>query len=129
MSASLGQLSRFLAVGVLLLALDTVIYTVTTWAGLPIPWANPLSRASAAAAGYFAHRQLTFAASATSPIPLDQMLRYLLVWCALTAVSTLSLFSIAGAASAQMAIVAKPLIEALLAGISFLMLKHWVYRT
>lgn len=127
MSAVLAQGGRFVMVGVALLIIDAGIYAVAIAAGIDNAVANPLSRALAAALGYAAHRRYTFGAdgvAAESP----SLLRYALVWIALTALSTLALGTISAALSPAAAVLAKPLLEAALALISFLLLKAWVYQ-
>lgn len=128
MTATTSQALRFLCVGVSLLALDTGLYAAATLAGLPIALANPLSRAIAAIAGYFAHRHLTFAARSRDAVEPAERLRYVLVWVALTLISTQTLAAIASHADSVTTMVAKPFVEAVLALISFSLLKLWVYR-
>ncbi len=127
MTAIAAQAWRFLGVGVSLLVLDSGLYVAAVLSGLPIGVANPLSRAIAAVAGYFAHRHLTFAGPRRAGEPV-QPLRYVLVWVALTLISTQSLVAIAAHANSVTAMTAKPLVEAVLALISFFLLKLWVYR-
>lgn len=129
MSAVLAQGGRFVLVGVLLLLMDAGIYAVAIAAGMDNAVANPLSRAVAAAMGFAAHRRFTFSADATSITDAAQsLLRYALVWVGLTVLSTSALGSISAALSPAAAVLAKPLLEAVLALISFLLLKAWVYQ-
>lgn len=127
MSAVLAQGGRFVMVGVALLIIDAGIYAVAIASGIDNAVANPLSRALAAALGYAAHGRFTFAADGTAP-GSPSLLRYALVWIALTALSTLALGVISAALSPAVAVLAKPLLEAALALISFLLLKAWVYQ-
>ena len=129
MRSMVAEGGRFLLVGGLLLGLDATIYATATLAGVANELANPMSRGLAAAAGYFAHRQLTFVAAAALQHTPAQVIRYGLVWVTLTLISTQTLAAVTAEGSATAAIFAKPLVEAVLAAISFLLLKRWVYRT
>jgi len=128
MSAVASQGLRFVLVGAALLALDATVFMLATFAGLSVALANPLSRALAAAAGYYAHRRLTFGAASGASSGAAERLRYVLVWLALTLISTQTLAAIAAHHTAAAVLVAKPLVEAVLALISFSLLKLWVYR-
>ena len=54
--------------------------------------------------------------------------RFLAVWVPLTALSTLLVSAVAGRFDLQAAWLAKPLVEALLAAIGFVVWRQWVYR-
>ncbi|KGI76827.1 hypothetical protein LF63_0114385 [Oleiagrimonas soli] len=122
----LRQGAGFTAVGGLQLLLDWGVMIALSAAGLPLPAANVAGRAAGACLGFWANRRLTFDGGGRHPLP--QLMRFLVLWSILTTLSTLSLDVIADHGGLSGAWLLKPLIEAVLAAISFFSCRHWVYR-
>lgn len=121
----------FLLVGVLQYALDAALFTLFISLGLATVPGNVLSRASAAACGFLANRYLTFEQrSDTFRRFRSSLVRFVLLWLAMTLLSSalLVLVKQGWGDLLEVQVKAKLLIEALLAIISFLLSKYWVFR-
>jgi putative flippase GtrA len=127
-SPLLRQGAQFLAVGLVLIAVDSAVYVGLTAAGMATVVANPLARIAGAALGYVLNGRITFAGVDGPVLGRAVLLRFVGAWLLLTLASTLALDQIALRAGLQHAWWAKPLVEALLAAISFFLSRHWVYR-
>jgi putative flippase GtrA len=95
--------------------------------GLNVELANVMGRISGAALGFWLNGRITFASEDTT-VGRRQLLRFVLLWLCTTAVSTWAIGSIETAGGLQWAWAAKPAVELVLAGMSFLVSRHWVYR-
>ncbi|HEX5755691.1 MAG TPA: GtrA family protein [Arenimonas sp.] len=122
------QLLLFLLVGGVQVLLDTTIFIATTALGAPVAAANLLGRVSGAALGYWLNGRYTFATGGSHALGRRALQRFIIAWLALTALSTVMLAAIAHQASLSWAWIAKPAVEALIAGLGFLVWRHWVYR-
>ena len=121
----LRQTSLFVLVGLAQLALDTGVFIATTALGVPVAPGTLLGRVSGAMFGFWLNGRYTFG------VPrLDRLhaARFAMVWTLLTIVSTLSITMIAVRLGLHNAWLAKPLVEAVLAAINFLISRHWIYR-
>lgn len=121
----------FVLVGGLQYLLDATLFGVLLSAGLAIPAANITSRASAAAIGFLANRYLTFnKRSDTVTSFAGSLLRFIALWLAMTIISTGLILAIANFWGAELSIqvAGKLIVEAVLAVISFLISKYWVFR-
>jgi putative flippase GtrA len=119
---------RFALVGVALIAADAGLFILLSAAGLHPHPANLLARLGGAALGFLLHGGFTFAAADGAWPRRPALLRYALLWLALTALSTLSLGAIAAAFGLRAAWAAKAPLEALLAVASFFLMRLWVFR-
>lgn len=122
----LRQGMGFSMVGAAQLLLDWGVLVGLNAAGVPLPAANVAGRAAGAALGFWANRRLTFRGHRRSPWP--QLGRFALLWSALTVLSTAAMEELALTRGTGLAWLLKPLVEALLAVLSFLACRHWVYR-
>ncbi len=126
----LGRLLRqgagFSVVGGLQLALDWGVMMALSASGVPLPAANVAGRVAGASLGFWANRRITFRAH-RGPAG-RHLLRFLLLWAVLTVLSTLQIEWVARHGGLSSAWLLKPLIEAVLAVISFFVNRHWVYR-
>ncbi len=121
----------FLLVGGLQYVLDAALFTVLLSLGVTTVPANVLSRASAAAGGFLANRYLTFGQrSDTFNRFSSSLARFVVLWLCLTLLSTVLLVLVRQGWGNQLEfqVTAKLLVEALLAVISFLASKYWVFR-
>jgi putative flippase GtrA len=126
------QFFLFLVVGGVQVAIDTLLFAmIFIFTGEPL-LGNVVSRATAAVVGFLLNRRYTFNAWRPGEAR-EQGLRYILLWVALTVLST----SLIGAANAGLGGVAharewmiglKVLIEAALALLSYLGMRYGVFR-
>ncbi len=124
----LRQGGLFLLVGLVQLALDTCVFIAGTALGLPVIAGNVLGRISGATLGFWLNGRYTFADNGQARLSPRHQLRFAIMWLALTALSTLILQATAAHHSLQGAWLIKPLVEAALAAVSFLVSRHWVFR-
>ncbi len=118
----------FALVGGLQWFVDWLVFVVLSASGMAVAPANVLARLIAAGAGFWLNGRLTFADQAGARLGGARLLRFGLLWLALTALSTGLITRTASAFGLREAWLAKPLVEALLAVVSFVLQRHWVYR-
>jgi putative flippase GtrA len=121
----------FLVVGGIQYVLDAGLYAALVSGGVATLPANIGSRASAAGLGFLLNRYLTFGQrNETLERFSRSLLRFLLLFAVLTLLSSLALLGLEAAwgADPPRRIAAKLLVEAVLAGVSFLASRFWVYR-
>ncbi len=118
----------FLLVGGTQLLLDWAVFVGLTWAGLAVIPSNIVARACAAGSGFWLNGRFTFARDSVARLGGTRLVRFALLWCALTVLSTFLLGRLAGISGLEWAWLAKPLVEAVLAVMSFFIQRHWVYR-
>ncbi len=122
----------FVLVGGLQYLLDATLFGILLSTGLDIPAANILSRGTAAATGFVTNRYLTFnKRSDTLSSFTGSLLRFIMLWLAMTMASTGLLLAVSHfwGEAMQTQVAGKLAIEAVLAVISFLISKYWVFRT
>ena len=122
------QGSLFLLFGGIQLALDWLLYVVLTAFGVPVITANILARTVVAALGFVLNGRYTFARAGTARLGWCRFSRFGMAWLTLTALSTLLLTLVANRFGLGHSWLAKPLVEAFMAAISFCLQRHWVYR-
>ncbi len=125
----LRQGSLFGVVGGLQLAAEWACFVATTALGLAVVPANLFGRVAAAGLGFWLNGRYTFVApGATARLEARQFLRYAGVWTGSATASTLAVWALAHAQGLQAAWIGKALVDVMLAGASFLLAKHWIYR-
>lgn len=124
----LRQGPRYLLVGLAQLLLDWLVFVATTACGLPVAPGNLAGRVSGALLGFWLHGRWTFAEQGQARLGWRRLLRFAVVWLALTAASTLLVSLIADGLGLSQAWLAKPLVEAVLAVVGFFLWRHVVYR-
>lgn len=118
----------FLIVGCCLIVLDWVVFVALTALGLmPVP-ANIAGRVAGALVGFWANGRITFSVPGSPRLGRRRFARYLALWATLTILSTVLVSLLADQLGLQIAWLAKPVVEAGLAALSFLVSRHWVYR-
>lgn len=121
----------FVLVGLLQLAVDTALFALLISLSVPTAGANVLSRVSAALLGFALNRYGTFQQSNDTLRRLTASLsRFILLFLALTVISTTAIVvleSLAGG-GVDRKVLYKLVVEGVLAVISFLVSKYWVYR-
>jgi putative flippase GtrA len=118
----------FVAIGVVQLVVDWLVFSALFWLTGNASWTNVAGRAGAALAGYQLHGRVTFAAGGEPVLGRVRLLRYVVLWLTMTFASTVAMTLIAHAAPPKLVYLAKPTVELLLAGVSFLASRHWVFR-
>ena len=125
----LRQGSAYLIIGVLQLLVDWAVFVLVTAAGLPVVQGNLAGRVAGMLLGFWLNGRITFAtADGEQRLGWRRFARFLPLWLLLTTASTLLVSSADHALGLQYAWLAKPLVEGGLAVISFLLLRHVVYR-
>ncbi|HEU0153631.1 MAG TPA: GtrA family protein [Arenimonas sp.] len=122
------QVLLFLAVGGAQLLLDSAVFIGLTALGLPLVLGNVLGRVAGASLGYWLNGRYTFARGGEPQLQRRHLWRFLVAWSALTALSTALLAAVEASAGLSVSWLAKPLVEALMAAIGFMVWRHWVYR-
>jgi putative flippase GtrA len=123
------QVLLFVLVGAAQVALDWAVFVALTHAGAAVVVGNVLGRVSGACLGYWLNGRYTFAAKdGRSRLGPAQLRRFAIAWLLLTALSTALVALVAAHFSLQMAWLAKPLVEALMAAIGFVVWRQWVFR-
>ncbi len=123
------QGTRFILVGLAQLALDSGLFILLTAVGLTPAIANPLSRGVVVIAGFWMHGSYTFAESGVPKLGRGYMTRFFPAWIVLTIIGTVVLAVIKSQAGLHATWVAKPLVDGMLAIISFFTLRRWVFRS
>ena len=118
---------HYVLIGLLQYIVDWGVMVGLSHLGLSVELANVAGRVSGAALGFWLNGRITFAGEDTT-LGRRQFLRFVLLWLCTTAVSTWAIGTIEHMTSLQWAWLAKPAIELVLAGMSFLVSRHWVYR-
>lgn len=126
--ALIRQGAGFIVVGGLQLLLDWLILVLLTAAGVPVAPANVLARATAAVLGFWLNGRYTFAHGGQARLGGRRLLRFVLTWGVLTLVSTLLIRFVSLHVTLHLVWLAKPLVEAVLAALSFLIARYWIYR-
>ncbi|MGH8052933.1 MAG: GtrA family protein [Stenotrophomonas sp.] len=122
------QGSQYLAVGLLQLLLDWAVLVTSTAAGLPIAPGNLLGRICGASLGFWLNGRYTFAQDGEQRHGWKRLLRFVAWWLAMTLLSTWLITWIAHSVGLHYAWLAKPLVEGMLAVMSFFLLRHLVFR-
>jgi putative flippase GtrA len=126
--ALIRQGSWFLVIGAIQVVLDWAVFVALSALGMAVVPSNLIARVAGASLGFWLNGRLTFADSTGARLGGRRLLRFLLAWLLLTALSTLLLTVVATLLSLGWAWLAKPLVEAAMAVISFFIARHWVYR-
>jgi putative flippase GtrA len=118
---------RFSVVGIIQVVVDSATYIALTKFGLATAPSNICGRVAGAVLGFWLNGRITFARN-EQPRLRARLVRYLVLWITLTAISTGALLWIADHAGLARTWWCKPLIEIVLGLTSFLLSRHWVYR-
>ncbi|WP_313140516.1 GtrA family protein [Stenotrophomonas sp.] len=125
----LRQGSAYIIIGLLQLLLDWLVFVALTAAGAPVVPGNIAGRVAGMLLGFWLNGRITFAdAQGRQRLGWHRFARFLPLWLLLTAASTLLVSTADHALGLEYAWLAKPLVEGGLAGVSFLLMRHVVYR-
>lgn len=123
------QVGLFLVVGGAQLVLDWIAFVLLTKVGIGAIVANLAGRLAGACLGFFLNGRLTFLHEKKSNfVTPGSALRFVTFWIAASLVSTAAVSIINSHAGLKAAWLGKPIVEAVLAIISFLCSKFWIYR-
>jgi putative flippase GtrA len=118
---------HYLLIGGLQWLVDWGVMVALSHLGLRIGVANVAGRVSGALLGFWLNGRITFAGDEHT-IGRRQLLRFILMWLAMTALSTVAIEAIDGLLGRKWAWLGKPLIELTLGLIGFVGSRQWVYR-
>ena len=122
------QLIVFALVGAAQVLLDWSVFVALTHAGAAVAPANILGRISGACLGYWLNGRYTFAAQGRPRLDREHLLRFAIAWTVLTLLSTLLVAQVAVRVDLQAAWLAKPVVEAAMAAVGFVVWRLWVFR-
>lgn len=125
--SALTEGTRFVAVGMVQILIDSGIYIVLTALGLSTPPANLCGRISGAVIGFWLNGKITFARRQQPHIHV-RFARYATLWIVMTFISTTALTIIARDLGLVHSWWSKPLLEGMLGLVSFLVSRYWVYH-
>jgi len=118
----------YLVIGVLQLLLDWAVFVAATAAGMEVIPANISGRLAGMVLGFWLNGRYTFAEQGQRRLGWSRFARFLALWLLLTTASTLLVGAADHALGLRHAWLAKPLVEGGLAVVSFLLMRHVVYR-
>lgn len=124
----LRQGGSYLVVGLVQLLLDWCVFVAVTAMGMPVVPGNVIGRASGMLLGFWLNGRYTFADQDRQRLGWRRFVRFIGLWAAVTAVSTVLVAATHDALGLQYAWLAKPLVEGLLAALSFLLMRWLVFR-
>ena len=122
------QGGHYLVFGLLQLLLDWSVFVAATALGMPAAPGNLLGRSCGALLGFWLNGRFTFASEGQKRLGWRRFARFLAFWLLMTAISTWLVSTVVGNLSLQLAWLAKPVVEAGLAAVSFFLLRHLVFR-
>lgn len=115
-------------VGGFALLVDWGCFVALTWGGIATVPANLLARTSGAGVAYLLNGAFTFRDDAGRRLGWRRFARFAAAWIVLTAASTLAMQAVHAHASLQWVWLAKLAVELVLAGISFVTYRRWIFR-
>lgn len=122
------QSMSFIVVGCCLIVLDWAVFVALTALGMMPVLANIAGRVAGALIGFWANGRITFSVPGSPRLGRRRLVRYLVLWATLTLLSTVLVTLLADQLSLEIAWLAKPVVEAGMAVLSFFVSRHWVYR-
>lgn len=122
------QVLGFGAVGGLQLLLDWGCFVALTALGVAVIPANLAGRIAGASMGYWLNGRYTFADAGKARLGRTRALRFVVFWLAMTALSTWAVQALDASEGLRAAWIGKPLVDALLAALGFVVSKFWIYR-
>lgn len=118
---------HYLVIGGLQWLVDWGVMVALSHLGLRIGVANVAGRVSGALLGFWLNGRITFTGDEHT-IGRRQLLRFVVMWLVMTALSTVAIEAIDGLLGRKWAWLGKPLIELTLGLIGFVGSRQWVYR-
>ncbi|OOG55542.1 GtrA family protein [Rhodanobacter sp. C03] len=118
----------FLFIGGCLVLVDWGVFVALSASGVQTPVANVAGRIVGALLGFVANGRFTFGSEGSARLGGKRFARFAALWLVMTLISTVLVGEAATRLSLQIAWLGKPLVEGVLAILSFLVSRHWVYR-
>ena len=123
------QGGQFLAVGAIQLLLDWGVFVSLSALSFSAVSSNIGGRICGAIVGFWLNRTYTFAPRESKRVwTWEQFIRFLIMWLALTCISSLMIQSVHEHIGLRWTWLAKPIVEASLALVSFFLSRSVVYR-
>lgn len=122
------QVVKFIAAGLTQLLLDWSVFSIAYYLTGQTVAPNLLGRVSGACLGFWLNGKYTFSDGNSARLGKSRFAKFLVIWLALTAISTAALYWTEHKLSSANIYIAKVFIEAVLAAISFTASRFWVYR-
>lgn len=116
------------AVGLLQLLVDWLCFVGLTALGLAVVPANLAGRIVGALLGFWLNGVVTFRDSAGSRLGWHRLRRFALSWAVMSLLSTAGVYLVDDIVGLRWAWLAKPVLDAGLAGLGFLASRYWIYR-
>ena len=123
--STLHQGKRYLTIGVAQMTLNWAVFVALTALGTPVKPANVIGRIAGANLGFWFNGYYTFS---KQRLDWQHGLRFVVVWTLLTILSTVLISIVAAHMGLYTTWLAKPLVEACVACVAFLLWKYVVYR-
>lgn len=120
------QAIRYGIVGIVQVGIDWAIFVLITQFSSFLGVANVGSRVCGAVAGFWLNGRWTFP-SATRRLGPHHVLRYIVSWLIMTALSTVAVIAVDDSHGLGWTRAVKPFVDALLAIGGFLISKYWIY--
>jgi putative flippase GtrA len=115
-------------VGVLALCVDWGVFVAATKLGVATIPANLGARLVGACVAYVLNGMFTFRDADGARLGWRRFARYAVTWCVMTTISSIAMQETAQRVGLEAAWLVKPAVEVVLAGIVFLVYRHWIYR-
>lgn len=122
-----GQGASFVLVGSALVLIDWSTFVVLSALGIVPVVANVIGRVTGALLGFWLNGHVTFGSGDAPRLGRGRFMRYALLWIVLTLLSTLLMVLLSWHLGLYAAWLVKPIVEAVMALLSFLVSRHWVY--
>lgn len=122
------QLALYAVIGGIQLCADWCCFVVLTYAGLGVVPANLCARVLGATLGFWLNGRFTFAGDGNHRLGATRAWKFAASWCLMSVLSTAGVWFVERGVSLAAARLAKPVIDAFLAGLGFLASKLWIYR-
>ncbi len=107
---------------------DWAAYVALTHLGLPVAPANLCARILGASLGFVLNGTYTFRAAEGARLGWRRFLRFAASWLTMTLLSTLAMLWFDAHHGLAYSWIAKPLVDAVLAILGFLVSRYWIYR-
>jgi putative flippase GtrA len=119
------QVLWYTFVGGVQLIVEWLCFVAFTAWGMPLVPANVVARTLAALLGFSVNGAVTF----QSDLKIVSLLRFVTAWIPLTLVDTLAISVLGAMGGLGTAWLVKPAVDSLIAVLSFLVARHWVFRS
>ncbi len=126
--ALLRQAVSYGVVGGLQLLADWAWFVALTALGLGVVPANLVARVAGAMLGFWLNGRFTFASEGRPSLGGARFARFVAAWIPITALSTLGVHLLDAQQGLWAAWLGKPLLDAALAGLGFVLARYWIYR-